>query len=348
MTEQQTTTESIASNFMLVRFSKGFYSPNKPDKEWSERVAAQAHVTQANAARVYKNVLAGVDSTFKEARAAVNACYTFYLERTMPFNDSERHNRGDRIIPIAAAMQFQVDMDAMIQTAQGLIDQFANEIPLVSQQALVNLGTMADPALLPTPDEIRAKCYVEFQLDTLPANASTAGLSVPIEFANLLAEQQRNRASAAMDKALGDLTRRVSKELSRIVRVSGKVLDYMKGDQTGTAPSVYESLRDNIAGLTNLMRDTADSLGREDLMQLAEDIRQSLTQYEPNELRNSVMRAEQLHKDAKRITSTLSSGDSSPAVAPRSEIASTVADAMASEADTAINDDLEIPDEWSF
>ena len=300
-------TTAVASSFMEVSFAKGAISNSRADKAVASNIEIDAHVLEAGLVRVYKSIFSGeIGKLHRAMTTAQGKCYTLYLARTMPYNDAGegRPNRGQRIIPVATAMQFQADMAALEAEFQMTVTALAQAIddPMHRQRAVAALGTLGDASLLPTGQDVIDKCYVEVGLTALPDVQNYGALSLPLDFLGQLMDQAETKAQRATDKAVGDVTNRIGTELARIVKSTSDLIAAHKGEWQGArAPKVYDSLRTNIQSLGIMLRGTGEGLGRRDLIDLADEVIDNLTQYDTKELRNSHQLAADLNAKAQEI-----------------------------------------------
>jgi hypothetical protein len=197
-------TDAVRSTALLADLTISVWSAERTDHAIMEQVKRDANAV-GNVGRAVKNLLAGVDTQLKETRSAFMACRTLHYSLTLPWvaNPHATRMTGPRLLPTALFMRYVEEMGKQKRAAMQQLDAFVLEYPNLQQQAMQNLGGLAQASDYPTPGQIKAQFDVRFDFEPVPAAQSFGGLPPATleKLGNALQRKQENmtrNAQAAM------------------------------------------------------------------------------------------------------------------------------------------------------
>ena len=152
-------------NAVICELSIGVWTARKLDKAASREVKHNKGANSDDAARVNKNLMAGMDN-LKKVTEFVGSIRTDFYAMTLPWSDS-----GQRLVPMAQFFELKQWLSGKEGEYRVLVDKFLYEYPnLISAQAF-QLGDLFNRNEYPTSDEIRGK----FRFSTCFLPLPTAG-----------------------------------------------------------------------------------------------------------------------------------------------------------------------------
>lgn len=147
---------SLSDSAMLIYVRVGVWSARKLDKKQTGKTIKDAGATN-DAARVNKHLLANADAKLREVQRAGNAIREYVEANTLPWDDA-----GNRIISNDRALIVVGELENLRKAFDAAADAFIAEYPALREEAMRNLGDMADPQDYPSPAEARAKFSARF------------------------------------------------------------------------------------------------------------------------------------------------------------------------------------------
>lgn len=239
--------EALAGGYLLADVTIRRFAGFKKDKLASAEVC-QNHGTTTNAAKVQKDLLAGARAELKEVAATQDAIRSYLYTNTLPWNaSSDGRNSGSRLLPTSKSLTFLKDFKVMHNAYVVALTNFLSVYDQRRQQAMLNLGTLADINDYPDAAEIAGMFAVDIDINPVPSPTDFSRLSIPAPLADSLGNIIAKKQDTAMRNALADLNERIVSELKRMATQLGK---FGKGEKT----RLYASLVDNMTGLTDLLR----------------------------------------------------------------------------------------------
>ena len=244
MPNTQELNDALAANFMLVDLQLRSWSGKRTDRDASDEL-----ITSKNAARdsgaFVKNLLASAGGELKAVHTESNAMRTFVYNNTLPWSSSEGAKRGERVIATTKVMDFLRDLAQLKKRHDDAVLKLIAVWPQRVQQAMANLGGLADIGDYPTATSLATLFSTRVDLKPIPAAADFNRLAVPAELAQALSEQHQRSAQVQIQNAMNDFRDRIIGELERI---AGQMTKIANGDKT----RVYESLITNMQVLVDM------------------------------------------------------------------------------------------------
>lgn len=285
--------EALSSNYLLAEISFRSWSGTKTDKEASQEVIAAKNAVKG-AGRFVKDLMAGAAAELEEVRAISNEMRNYVIERTLPWSTNEEGvKRGGRLLASAVAMTFLQGLEEIKARRDIAILNLARVWPQRVQQALINLGTLADATQYPNAVDIPALFSVNVSIVPLPSVQDFSRLNVPAALADALGQRHQQHAEVQVKVAMDTLRERFTDELERFERQMSK---HSSGEKT----KLYASLVSNMEGLVNLAR-SMNITGNPRLAQLADRIESKLLQFPIETYKNDTVRAAVAAADAKEL-----------------------------------------------
>jgi hypothetical protein len=264
---------SVQTNCMAINITIGMWMGHRLDKAKTREVTQGAHADD-DAARVNKHLvpkesLKGVVSKFSAVR-------THFYKNTLPWKDS-----GDRLITRKRFQPFMNEHAALRDEAMVEVEEFLTRKYLTARdQAEFRMGTMFNPNDYPSPDALRHKFYVRFDID---------GISTAYDFRL----EEDNAMQSRITKAVGGLYEKLMKPLTHFAEAMGTP-DKIFRDTT------VSNLRDIVEMLPEL-NFTDDP----ELKALGERIAKSLTPYEAKDLRTNAITRKAVASEASEILESM-------------------------------------------
>lgn len=220
-----TTNFNLDSVALLVEYNASVWTARKLDRKKSDDVVSGAGAKQKGAARVNKNLLAGRPE-LEEINSLVGEARTFVYDNTLPWS-----NNGQRLLVTTRLPKFDARMQEFKYAFDAKVDSFVSVYPtLITAQAMA-LGDMFNRAEFPLAAEIRGK--FAFSFDYLPVPSSG---DIRVDIGTQAQEELRTRlermATARVDKAMAEVTERISTHLHRMVDRLAVDKDAATGEET--------------------------------------------------------------------------------------------------------------------
>jgi hypothetical protein len=286
--------DALASNYLLVDISFRAWGGERINSSVSDEVVSAKHASR-DAGKFRMKLLASADTELKAVRAQIVALRSFVYSRTLPWSlsDGDTAKKGSRLIATAQAMQFIADTATMKRS----YDQSVLDLQAVwngrVQQALLNLGDMADPSVYPAASEVPNLFNVTIELRPMPAVSDFARLTVPAPLAQALGDRLANQTRVQVTNAMTDLRDRLAKEVGRIATQLGKV-------SVGEKTKLYESMLTNTQELCDLA-DSMNLTGSERFTEVIDKVRRDLLRYPIDTLREDVGTAKVVAVQAEQV-----------------------------------------------
>ncbi len=240
---------TLTGSFLLVDLTMRCFSGFKKDSRASNEVTANADAI-SNAAKVTKDLLAGARIELKAVVAAQGHIRSFLYRETLPWSAAADGDKaGARLLAAKKSLSFLAEYKTLVVTYEAARDAFLGVYDLRRQQAMVNLGGLADAQDYPTASRITDSFSVDMSLMPVPAATDFSRLTLPVELTQALAKRISSQQLSAMKNAVDDLRGRIKDELARMVKQLGDFADNGKG-------RLYGSLVGNMRGLVGLLRDS--------------------------------------------------------------------------------------------
>lgn len=236
----------LSANYMLVDMQLRSWSGKRTDRSASDELIVSKAATKDSGAFV-KNLLASAGTELKEVHTMGNALRTFVYNNTLPWSSSAGAKRGERVLATVKALTFLSDLNAMKKEYDRSVLSLVAVWPARVQEAMTNLGQLANVDDYPSAGHLPAMFSVSVDLKPIPAVGDYSRLNVPAELANALGELHQKNAQVQVQNAMRDLRDRIIEELQRIERQMNKVA-------VGEKTRLYDSLVTNMQTLVDMAK----------------------------------------------------------------------------------------------
>jgi hypothetical protein len=227
-------------NAVLIELSISSWTARKLDKGASREVKASNNAASDDAARVNKNLLAGMDN-LKKINDFVAIKRSEYYQMTLPWSDL-----GQRMLPMAGYFPFLDWKREAEDTFNRMVAEFITEYPtLISAQAF-QLGALFNRAEYPSAEEIRSKFSFSVHLSPIPERGDFR-VDAPQELIEALSKEYAEKAEERVRSAQDDLWRRLYETLRHLS-------DRLGYDEQGKKKVFRDSLVDNAVELCSILK----------------------------------------------------------------------------------------------
>ena len=211
--------DAVRSTALLANLSVSTWSGERTDRSLMDEIKSNKGAV-GNAGRAVKNLMCGVDEHIRKVQAAYkNARYAHY-DLTLPWITNPRAavQGGPRLLPTALFEKYLTTMSEIRNKANVTLGEFLNDYPNLVQQAMSNLGGMAQQSDYPDVEEVKTLFKLAFDFEPIPSGASFQGLSVgtTVKLSKMLEAKQRRAAEAAQGAMWTQVRERVSHLVDRL------------------------------------------------------------------------------------------------------------------------------------
>lgn len=275
---------SIIKDCMIVNLQVGLWLGYRLDKSASAKVTADAHA-DADAARVNKHIIP--KETLKPIITAAGAIRTHFYDKTLPWKDN-----GDRLLTRKVYTKFVEEHSELVTDFNEAVDEFLQVTYLRARdQAEFRMGALFNANDFPSSTTLKQKFYINLDIDAV----TTSG-----DFRVQLNEKELDTVKKGMEDALQQRISRVMVDLwKRVAETLGHFTAKMSSDEI-----FRDSTIRNLEEIVELLPDL-NILNDPELEQIRLDIKNSLTGFEPKDLRKNDAVRKQVAGEAKRIMDTM-------------------------------------------
>lgn len=286
-------TEAVRSTALLASVSISVWGAERNDRQIMDQLKAQAGAT-GNVGRAVKNLMAGADTSLKDAKGAFMAVRLEHYRLTLPWvsDPHAERQRGPRLLPNALFDRYMTAMGLKRRAAMDALDKFVADYPNDIVTAQANLAGLAKPEDYPDPAAVKSLFRIAFDFEPIPAGNAFHGLpdSTLEKLGAALERKQRVMLDTASQAMWGELRERLDYLIGRLAQPDASF-------RSNTLASVQE-----LAALVPAWNVKGDSRADE----VAADIANVLGSLDAKALRgNEQLRAEVVTK-ARAITDKLS------------------------------------------
>lgn len=255
---------NLTSRAMLVNLSIKSWTPVIADKR-VQREVADTHNASQEAVTVKKELIDRKNSTYSTFQKAMTAARDEHYKLTLPWNDN-----GTRVLPSKAFLDYTAAIrkhKAIVETA---FQDFVTVLEDLIEDGKRRLGTMGDSDEYPTRQKIMKR--FSFTTDFLPL-PETADFRVSLADDEI--QDIKNSAEDHIKASMRELWQRLYDKVNKM-------------QETLADPKAIfrDTLVKNIVELTDLLP-KLNYAGDEDLDRMTETVKDQLTNYRPDELRDS-------------------------------------------------------------
>lgn len=227
-------------NAAIVELNISTWTARKLDKQTSKEVKLSKGANSDDAARVNKNLLAGMNN-LKRVTDFVALTRNEFYNLTLPWSDS-----GQRLVPMAQFFDLKKWINDKQNTYEQLVSEFLRDYPtLISAQAF-QLGALFDRNEFPSVEEIADK--FRFRVGFLPL--PTTG-DFRVDAPNEIVEEMRTQYESMVQERVAQVSQDLWTRLHDTLRHMSDRLGY---DDTGKAKIFRDSLVTNAVDLCDLLK----------------------------------------------------------------------------------------------
>jgi hypothetical protein len=291
MTATTNRINSIADTAMLVRVNIRMFNAVKTDRKVSNEVAAN-HGAQANMTRFSKALVA--KEALEAIRKLAGEIRQEHYRRTLPWSDD-----GSRILTSAgyfAYAEFMRDCESKWQPA---IDDLLDNWSSLVDEAQAKLGSLFNINEYPTPTKLRDSFEFRWGVRPVPVADDFRVSLGATEVAAIRSEIQRD-LNDTVQQAMKDVWTRMQDVVSKM---RAKLDDYDPNN-----PSAHPFRDTLVTNITDLL-DVLPSLnltGNPDVESFTRRIRQDLTRFTAQQLRDNLFSRQDTAMRADQILSQMS------------------------------------------
>jgi hypothetical protein len=257
----------LSANYMLVDMQLRSWSGKRTDREASDELIASKSATR-DSGNFVKNLLASAGQELKEVHQMGNALRTFVYNNTLPWSSSEGAKRGDRVLATVDSFRFLSELAGIKKEYDRAVIKLVTAWPQRVQEAMRNLGALADITDYPDASSLPQMFSVTVDLKPIPAVSDFSRLNVPAALANELGKRHQLLAQSQVENAMKDMQTRIIEELQRIHKQMTKVA-------AGEKTRLFDSLITNMQSLTGLAK-SMNLTGNDKLQELVMKIESTI------------------------------------------------------------------------
>lgn len=275
---------SITTQALIVNMQCGIWQGYRLDKEASRKVTDAANA-DGDAARVNKHLVP--KEALKPVQSAATAVRAHFYDKTLPWKDN-----GDRLLTRILYMPFIEEHERLVGTFKDAVEEFlTTHYPAARDQAEFRMGALFKPDDYPPARELRRRFYINLDIDAV----TEAG-----DFRVAMEDSERDRIAKQMESAMQQRIGRAMQDVwDRLATVVGHFAAKMGSDDIFRDSTVH-----NLSALVDLLPGL-NVLNDPQLKAIEQDIRASLTGYDPKDLRKDSAARQAAAADAKRIMDTM-------------------------------------------
>ena len=227
-------------NAAIVELNISTWTARKLDKQTSKEVKLSKGANSDDAARVNKNLLAGMDN-LKRVTDFVALTRNEFYNLTLPWSDC-----GQRLVPMTQFFDLKKWINDKQNTYEQLVSEFLRDYPtLISAQAF-QLGDLFDRSEFPSVDEISDKFRFKVGFLPLPTTGDFR-VDAPKEIVAEMREQYESMVQERVAQVSQDLWTRLHDTLKHMS-------DRLGYDSTGKARIFRDTLVTNAVDLCDLLK----------------------------------------------------------------------------------------------
>jgi hypothetical protein len=283
---------TLADSAMLAYLRVSIWSARKLDKRTTAKVTEDAGAT-TDAARVSKHLLANADSLLKDVQRKASELREYLDSNTLPWNDA-----GQRILSNDKALTFVGPFENKKKEFDALLDKFVEAYPALREQALSNLGDMANNDDYPPADVVRSKFAVKLSFDPLP-----------LGFGDIRTGMSEAQAKAWQNHFEGNVKTQINEALANAWnRLREDLLRYSDRLKIKEGTDKCEIFRDT---MVHNLRDTCTLLaslnvfGDANLQRITEKVSREIAMIEPDMLRTMPSAAKHVKSEVDALLASM-------------------------------------------
>ena len=274
---------SLSNKALLVSINISQWTGRKLDKKATDSTN-KAYKAKSNAGRYNKKLLPNAKE-LDLVQSVVGQTRQYFYKQTLPWMSD-----GSRILNSKNYMNFTTEIRKFTSDFQSSVDSFLANYPLLKQNAKNSLGDLYDESEYPTVEEMRNKFKIEINFLPLP-NVSDFRIDISEAEKKMFINKMKEIENRAVKEVWSRLHTVVSSAISKLEE---------------TDPIFRNSLIGNIEEMISMLPRLNISEDQE-LDLKAQELKNILSKYSIESLRNSKSKRELAAKELKEIESKMSS-----------------------------------------
>lgn len=266
---------AIHDRAMLAYLRIGSWSARKLDTKATKKVTGDAKAT-TDAARVNKHLLAAADEKLRAIQKIGGEARRYLDDNTLPWDDA-----GNRLLPNEKALQVVGELTAYEQRYKAAVDDFVTSYPELREQALVNLGDLANEDDYPKPEHVRDKFSFRLSFSPVPTGFSDVRTGLQPQQVEALKRHYEACANRQVGEALTAAYKRLQENLSHY---SARLKE--KDDGSGKMQIFRDSMVENLRETCAMLK-TMNVFDDPDLDRLRQRVERDIAGFDPDQLRDS-------------------------------------------------------------
>jgi hypothetical protein len=274
----------LSDTCMLVVLKITAWTATKKDRKAS---ADAADASAADRSRVTASKRLVAQGSLDRISKAASAARAWVYDNTRPWMDE-----GPRILKNTNYFPFLQGLQPLVDAYNDACDEFAAQYPQHVRDAMVSLGSLADPSQFPDVSEIRAKFSIGLQVLPFPDpnDFRVAGLTY----------EATDAIKAGLQEATDQVIQETRKDIAaKIIEACTRVVDRMQKYDGGREGSFKDTLIENLRDMAGILPQL--NIGDDPAIDQFRDIIESLASVDPDDLRKSKKLRAQTEEDAGAI-----------------------------------------------
>lgn len=285
--------EALSGGYLLVDITLRQWSGRRLDKAAGAEVEVSKGAL-SGATRVTKDLMAGSRVELKLVAAYQNMVRGFLNSNTLPWSSSKSgKSTGSRLLATAKSIEFLTRYKQLVAQYDVALAGFISVYDDRRQQAMANLGQLADSKDYPDALEIAGEFAIELNINPVPSTSDFSRLTLPAELSTVLANRLAKQHDIATTNAMHNLHDRVVEQLNRVVSTTNKLA-------AGESTNVRDSLIGNLKTIVGLLR-ASNITNSVKVVALASRIETELLMVDSKQLRSDTSLASDVNIKAKAL-----------------------------------------------
>ncbi len=293
---------NVTSRAMLVSLKITAWSSSKLDKSATNEVLDNHGAADRKAGRFTKTLVA--KDAMAEIKKIAAEARVFHYDLTLPWSQD-----GSRILPTKAFAKYDGDMSMMKDKYMAAVRDFIAVYPTQVTEAKDRLGSLFNEADYPSIEEVESKFSWEFVYSPLPSSDDFR-IAMSEDMSAAIKKQYEEYAQTQIKEANKHLWQRAYDVVSHMVT---KLDEYgqpgREGQEEETVDGKVKKVRIKTfhESLITNAREMADALSTLNISQdpeldrLSTEIKEQLTQYDAQDLKEDTLIRTRVAKSAKKM-----------------------------------------------
>lgn len=262
-------------NGLLVTLSISQWTARKKDSDASAEVAYN-HGADSSIGAYHKQLID--KGAIEKVAKIVSQARIFHDKQTLPWDDN-----GTRLLPAANFQEYTSGISAFRNDFEQAVADFLDDYDLLINQARLKLNGLFKESDYPSRSQIANKFAFGSDFWPLPESGDFR-LDLDQTVKDQLASELTDRITTLQEQAASECFKRLHTAVSHL-QDRCKALDDHASSGIGKAPKFYESVIGNLSELIDILP-RLNINNNPNLDALCQDVRDRLTVYDAEELKN--------------------------------------------------------------